>query len=307
VIYEVSHRTVYRYEQPVSISHHLLHLTPRPCPRQVTGESALEVHPAPSVRHEDTDYFGNPITFLTVQQSHKELMLHTLSFIDVKPPEPPEPSATPPWDDVVAVLDEDRSAETLDALQYRYASTHTPIDDDLKAYAQVSFRPRRPVLEAARELTHRINRDFLYDTRATTIGTPVAEVFRMRRGVCQDFAHLQLACLRSLGLAARYVSGYLLTRPADGKEKLVGADASHAWLAIWVPGHGWVDLDPTNDLIPKDEHITLAWGRDYGDVSPVQGIMFGGGAHTVSVAVDVTRLDPTALLIPAPPAAATAK
>lgn len=291
MIYEVSHRTTYTYEQPVSISHHLLHLLPRQCPHQVTGDTALEIQPAPTVRHEDVDYFGNPVTFLTIQQNHTELVLRALSFVDVRTAPVPEPAATPPWDDVLAVLDEDRGAETLDAVQYRFASPYTQIDSDVTAYARASFRPGRPVLEAARDLTHRINRDFLYDTTATTVSTPVPDVFRLRRGVCQDFAHLQLASLRSLGLAARYVSGYLLTRPPEGKEKLVGADASHAWLAIWVPGYGWVDLDPTNDLVPGDEHVTLAWGRDYGDVSPVQGVMFGGGGHTVSVAVDVTQLE----------------
>jgi transglutaminase-like putative cysteine protease len=291
MIYEVSHRTTYKYNHSVSISHHVLHMLPRQARDQVAGETALEVLPAPSVRQDDVDYFGNPITFLTIQQSHKELTLHALSFMDVKLPSVPDPAATPPWDDVAAVLDEDRSAETLDALQYRFASPYTPIDADLEAYAKISFQRRRPLLEAAVELTHRINRDFAYDPEATTVATPVAEVFRIRRGVCQDFAHVQLACLRSLGLAARYVSGYLLTHPPEGKEKLTGADASHAWVSIWVPGHGWVDLDPTNDMIPKDEHITLAWGRDYGDVSPVQGVMFGGGDHTVSVAVDVTRLE----------------
>ena len=291
MIYEVSHRTIYSYAHPVSISHHILHLLPRQCPHQVTGDTALEVTPAPSIRHEDLDYFGNPVTFLTIQQDHTELSLRALSFVDVRPRALPEPAATPPWDGVLAVLDEDRASETLDAVQYRFASPYTPIDADLLAYARASFRPGRPVLEAARDLTHRIHRDFAYDPTATTVATPVPEVFRLRRGVCQDFAHLQLACLRGLGLAARYVSGYLLTRPPDGKEKLVGADASHAWLAIWVPGQGWVDLDPTNDLIPGDEHVTLAWGRDYGDVSPVQGIMFGGGAHSVTVSVDVTRLE----------------
>jgi transglutaminase-like putative cysteine protease len=291
LIYEVSHRTTYRYSQPVSISHHLLHLLPRQCAHQTTGDSALEVVPPPSVRKEDHDYFGNPITFLTIQQGHSELTLHALSFIDVRPGTAPDPSATPPWDDVAAVLEEDRGRETLEALQYRFASPHTQIDADLEAYARASFRRRRPLLDAARDLTHRIHRDFAYDPSATAVGTPVAEVFRLRRGVCQDFAHLQLACLRSLGLAARYVSGYLLTHPPEGKEKLVGADASHAWVSVWVPGQGWIDLDPTNDVLPTDEHVTLAWGRDYGDVSPVQGVMFGGGAHSVSVAVDVTRLE----------------
>jgi transglutaminase-like putative cysteine protease len=290
VIYEVSHRTTYDYAHSVSISLHLLHLLPRQCPHQSAGETALEVTPAPSVRHQDRDYFGNPITFVTIQQGHRRLFLHALSFVDVKVPVVPEPAATAPWEQVVALLAEDRAPATLDALQYRFASPYTPIDGELEAYARASFPAQRPVLEGARELTHRIFKDFKYDSGSTSVGTPISEAFRNRHGVCQDYAHIELACLRSMGLAARYVSGYLLTRPPEGKEKLIGSDASHAWLSLWVPGDGWVDLDPTNDLIPKDEHVTLAWGRDYGDVSPVQGVMFGGGDHRVSVAVDVTQL-----------------
>jgi transglutaminase-like putative cysteine protease len=291
VIFEVSHRTIYDYAQTVSISLHLLHLLPRQCPHQSCGETALEVTPAPSVRHEGRDYFGNPINFVTIQQGHRRLVLHALSFIDVTVPVVPEPGATPPWEEVAARLASDRSAETLEALEHRFASPYTPIEPELEAYARASFTERRPLLEAARDLTRRIFEDFKYDSGSTSVGTPIGEAFRNRHGVCQDFAHIEIACLRALGLAARYVSGYLLTRPPEGKEKLVGSDASHAWVSLWVPAHGWVDLDPTNDLIPKDEHVTLAWGRDYGDVSPVQGVMFGGSEHRVSVAVDVTPLE----------------
>jgi transglutaminase-like putative cysteine protease len=292
MIYEVSHRTVYSYTDPVSISHHLLHLVPRRRRSQVTRETALEVIPAPSVRTGDVDYFGNPITFLTIQQSHRELLLHALSFIEVQPPAVPDPAGTPPWEDLPRRLALDRSAAALAALQFCFASPGTPLEAEFEDYARVSFPPGRPVLEAARELTHRIFTDFSYDTDASTVTTPLRETFARRRGVCQDFAHLELACLRALGLPARYVSGYLLTRPAAGRAKLVGSDASHAWISLWLPEQGWVDLDPTNDLIPSDEHITLAWGRDYGDVSPVQGVLLGGGAHEVRVAVDVTMIEP---------------
>jgi transglutaminase-like putative cysteine protease len=181
----------------------------------------------------------------------------------------------------------DRSPGALKALEFTFASPYVPLVAELRAYAATSFPPGRPILAGARDLTHRIFSDFKYQPGSTDLGTGVTRAFAMRRGVCQDFAHIQIACLRSLGLPARYVSGYLLTRPAEGKERLVGADASHAWLAVWVPGHDWVDLDPTNDLIPGREHITIGWGRDYGDVSPVSGVMFGGGAHEVTVAVDV--------------------
>ena len=286
--FEVSHRTVYRYSQPVSISHHLLHLTPRPATFQRCSDFAIEISPAPSVRAADVDYFGNPTTFVTIQQTHRELVLHALSMIDVAERPVPATAATPAWESVRQLVREDRSPQTLEALELTFASGFIPLLPQLEAYALVSFTPGRPILEAARELTQRIFKDFRYQPGATNLATSVAEVFAMRRGVCQDFAHLQIACLRLLGLPARYVSGYLLTRPASGKERLVGADASHAWLSIWVPGEGWIDLDPTNDMIPGDEHITVAWGRDYADVSPVSGVMFGGGDHEVLVSVDVS-------------------
>jgi transglutaminase-like putative cysteine protease len=290
MIFEVSHRTTYRYGLPVSISHHLVHLQPRNAPWQSCNESLLEMTPAPGVRVADTDYFGNPVTFLTVQQSHRELVFHALSVVEVRKRPAIELTATPRFEEVRARLESDRSDEALDAIQYSFPSSSTPWHAELRDYGLISFPPGRPILAGARDLTRRIHTDFTYDPRATTISTSAQQAFRQRRGVCQDFAHIELACLRALGLPARYVSGYLLTRPKEGRERLVGADASHAWISVWIPGHGWVDLDPTNDLIVGDEHITLAWGRDYGDVSPVSGVMFGGGEHSVRVAVDVVPL-----------------
>ena len=287
MIFEVSHRTVYRYSQPVSISHHLLHLTPRDGRWQTCRDTAVEITPAPTVRAPGSDYFGNPTTFVTVQQNHVELVLHALSSIEVAERPVPMVADTPPWEVVRDAARRDRTNEALQALEFTFASPHVSLAAELRAYAATSFPPGRPILEGARELTGRIYRDFSYEPGATSLGTSVERAFAMRRGVCQDFAHIQIAGLRALGLPARYVSGYLLTRPPEGKERLVGADASHAWLSVWIPGHDWVDLDPTNDLIPGREHITIGWGRDYGDVSPVSGVMFGGGEHEVSVAVDV--------------------
>lgn len=287
MIYEVSHRTVYKYSQPVSVSHHLLHLTPRTASFQLCLESAIEIAPGPTVRTLDIDYFGNPTTFVTIQQGHLELVLHALSVIDVSPRAAPPPEATDSWERVAERLTRDRSEPALEALEFTFASPYVPLRPELQRYAEISFPPGRPVLAGALELTRRIFKEFVYKPGATSISTGVAQSFAMRCGVCQDFAHIQLACLRSLGLPARYVSGYLLTRPPEGKEKLVGSDASHAWVSLWVPDHGWVDLDPTNDVIPGEEHVTLAWGRDYGDVSPVSGVMFGGGEHQVTVGVDV--------------------
>ncbi len=287
MIYDVSHRTTYRYSQPVSISHHVLHLSSRICPNQVCHRTALSLEPTPAICDQDQDFFGNPVAFVAFQDQHSELVIAARSVIEVQQAEVPEPGATVAWDTIPGGMARDRSSEALDAYQFAFDSPFTRFTADLEGYARRSFTPGRPVLEAALDLTTRIHSDFAYEGSATTISTPVDEVFRIRRGVCQDFAHLQIACLRSLGLPARYVSGYLLTRPHEGQERLIGADASHAWLSLWCPGVGWIDFDPTNDTIPRTEHITLAWGRDYGDVSPINGLMYGGGAHDVDVAVDV--------------------
>jgi transglutaminase-like putative cysteine protease len=283
--------TEFAYSQPVSISHHLLHLTPRVCDHQINHRSSLVIDPAPAVHEASLDYFGNPTAFIIVQKPHEKLTIQARSVIDVETVPAPQPLETMAWDEVGTSVKSDSSKPMLDVAQFMFGSPFTKAGDDVEAYARESFPPGRPVLDAARELTGRIFQDFTYDGSATDVSTPVDEAMRLKRGVCQDFAHLQLACLRKLDLPARYVSGYLLTHPPEGQEKLTGADASHAWLSIWVPDHGWVDLDPTNDLIPGDEHITLAWGRDYGDVSPVNGVMVGGGAHEVNVAVDVRPTD----------------
>ncbi len=287
VTYEISHRTIYRYSIPVSFSHHLLHLSPRPCAHQVCERSALIVLPTPTRHETAVDYFGNPVSYITLQDEHKELILHARSVIRVSVMDTADPVATEPWDVIYPQLFIDTSEEGLDALQYAFETAMTRANPAIHAYALQSFPVGRPVLDGVLDLTRRIHTDFKFDPTATTVSTPVADVFKARRGVCQDFAHLQLACLRALRLPARYVSGYLMTRPPPGKAKLVGADASHAWLSVWCPGHGWVDVDPTNNLLVGLDHVTLAWGRDYGDVSPVNGAIFGGGAHTVEVAVDV--------------------
>jgi len=288
VIYDVSHRTLYRYSQAVSISHHMLHLLPRPCDHQVCHRTALYVTPTPAVSTSGTDFFGNPTNFLTVQEQHTEIVIHTRSTIEVTSPGLPDPAGTVPWDATLDTLRSDTSPEGLQTQQFVFDSPYTIAGSEVADYARHSFTAGRPLLEAALDLTGRIFHEFKYDGTVTTVSTPVDEVFKLKGGVCQDFAHLQIACLRAMGLPARYVSGYLLTYPPPGKEKLVGSDASHAWLAVWCPGIGWIDLDPTNNKIPAGEHITLAWGRDYGDVSPINGVIFGGGEHKIEVAVDVS-------------------
>jgi transglutaminase-like putative cysteine protease len=294
MMYRVGHDTTYAYGQSVSISHHMLHLLPRAGSNQVCHRTALYVSPTPTVCNNAVDYFGNRVVFLTVQVPHTSLVIRSKSILEVVPPATPAPLATPPWEKVRDQLAEDRSPAGIDALQYRFDSPFTFAEADLPAYTLTSFTPNRPLLDAALDLTGRIFREFKYDSTATTVSTPVDAVFKGRRGVCQDFAHLQIACLRSIGLGARYVSGYLLTYPPPGQTKLIGSDASHAWLSVWLPGHGWIDLDPTNNLLPSVEHITIGWGRDYGDVSPINGVIIGGGAHEVRVAVDVRPIETVA-------------
>lgn len=289
--YRIRHLTTYAYGEPVQISHHLARLTPRSSATQSCDSHSLTITPEPAVIHRNrTDYFGNVATYFTLQEPHRKLLVTAESMVTVTPVLAPPAQTTPGWESVRDDL-VNPSEDLLDPGEYIYASALVPVDTDYAAYAQMSFSPGRPVLEAALDLTARINADFAYDPEATSISTPVAMVLEARRGVCQDFAHLQIACLRSLGLAARYVSGYLLTHPPEGQTKMVGADASHAWLSLFVPGAGWIDLDPTNNIIPGHEHITLGWGRDFDDVSPIKGVVLGGGDHVPDVEVDVVPIE----------------
>jgi transglutaminase-like putative cysteine protease len=293
LIYTIRHKTTFTYEEVVSVSHHVLHLVPRPHPRQTRLESVMLVQPEPAVDSGGADYFGNPVHYLTVQEPHERLVVDVRSRVEVEAdPVPLALEASEPWEDVRRQVASVASEELLQVYEFSFDSLHVVANEDVYDYALRSFPPGKPILEGAMDLTTRIFHDFEYRGGVSDVSTPVREVFAMRKGVCQDFAHLQIACLRSLGLAARYVSGYLLTHAPEGKEKLIGSDASHAWLAVWSGRAGWVDFDPTNGVIPGVEHITLGWGRDYGDVSPINGFIVGGGAHQVSVAVDVNALEP---------------
>jgi transglutaminase-like putative cysteine protease len=227
------------------------------------------------------------LTFFTLREPHGRLTVEASSELEVKALEAPDLSRSPHWETVPQSLEDETSVEVLDAYQFVFNSQRVGASAELAAYARDSFPAGRPVLEAVRDLTRRINQDFRFDTKATEVTTPVETFFEKRRGVCQDFAHMQIACLRSLGLPARYVSGYLRTMPPPGRTRLTGADASHAWCSAWCPGTGWVDFDPTNDCLPSDGHVTLAWGRDYSDVSPIHGVLVGGARHTLHVGVDV--------------------
>ena len=285
--YRVRHTTTYAYSNAVSVCHNQLHLCPRQCLHQTCTFHELLVFPEAALVSRSMDYYGNPVTFFTLQEPHQALTMTANSVVEVAAVEPPEVAVSPAWEDVRDAVRGDRSPGGLEAYQFVFDSPYVVAGEELLAYAAPSFAPRRPLLEAVWDLTERIHAEFTYDPDATAVNTPLGEVMRHRRGVCQDFAHLQIGCLRSLGLPVRYVSGYLVTQPS-GPEALVGADASHAWLSVYCPGLGWADVDPTNNLWPSDRHVTVAIGRDYGDVSPIKGVFLGGGDHTMEVVVDVT-------------------
>jgi transglutaminase-like putative cysteine protease len=291
LIYKVRHITTYDYEDPVSVSHHVLRLTPRDLARQRCNKSHIIIVPAPASTVTRTDYFGNVLTFFTLREPHDRLIVEASSELKVHIVEALDFSRSPRWETVPQSLESENSVEVLDAYQFVFNSKRVSRSPELAAYARDSFPRGRPLLEAVRDLTRRIHQDFFFDTKATEVTTPVETFFEKRRGVCQDFAHLQVACLRSLGLPARYVSGYLRTMPPPGRTRLTGADASHAWCSAWCPGAGWLDFDPTNDCVPSDGHVTIAWGRDYSDVSPIHGVLFGGARHTLHVGVDMIPVE----------------
>lgn len=289
--YHVEHTTSYAYSEPVPVCHNEIHLVPRGLPRQRILSNAITVKPQPSSLSTHTDAFGNTVGYFSIQEPHEQLTVASSSSVEVVAPDPWQQLPTRGWDLVRDDLDRATGPEALQAKQFRFESPLVRTLEPLAVWAAEIFPPGRPWAEAVVDLTRRIYREFVYDPTATTTSTPVEEVFRLRRGVCQDFAHLQIACLRSLGLAARYVSGYIANTRAPGERELVGADASHAWLSVWGGESGWLDLDPTNDCVPGSQHVTLGWGRDYADVCPIKGVYVGGGSHSMDVAVHVTPLD----------------
>ena len=287
--YNILHRTLYDYTAPVTVSHHVARLEPRGTSVQAQESFSLKIFPEPTLRKEREDYFGNQLCLFSIQEVHSKLEIITHSRVTVRRETPPVSETTPVWEEVAALFRDPVSPEVVEPYQFVFDSPQVRASFELADYALESFPMGTPLLVGARELTRRIFTDFKYDPKATTVATPLEEVVEKRRGVCQDFAHLGIACLRSLGLPARYVSGYLRTRPPEGKPRLIGADASHAWFSVFCPGAGWVDFDPTNNVQPGEEHITVAYGRDFGDVSPVAGIITGGGKHEVKVSVDVAE------------------
>ncbi|HMA12300.1 MAG TPA: transglutaminase family protein [Steroidobacteraceae bacterium] len=292
--YRVLHETVYRYTSPVDVSRQIAHLSPRETSWQKVISHQLVVEPGPGERNEGVDYFGNAYASITVDTPHDALTVRAESEVIVSPHSPAPGSGSPPWESALATPGVWGPRTNLDVEQYRVASPAVPVLASTRDYARKCFIDRRPWLAAMLELTQRIRREFRYDTKATTVTTSVAEVLQLKSGVCQDFAHLMLSCLRSLGLPARYVSGYVLNRRKDGKDSNAGADASHAWVASHCPAHGWVAFDPTNGKIADTEFVTLGWGREYHDVSPLRGVVRGAADQQLAVAVSVVPVEDAA-------------
>lgn len=291
VRYRISHLTQYNYQLPVSLSQQLLHLQPRELPWQHVQSADIHCTPEPQQRTVALDAFGNPACWLDIREPHQQLKLSAELDITVLPRAMPNFLLSPNWQAVVELCRFRGVAlahpDQLGALAFRQESPYVRIKHDFARFALPCFGTDTTLLTGVNALMLKIYREFEFDGDATEVGTPLLTVLAQRRGVCQDFAHLMIACLRSLGLPARYVSGYLLTEPPEGQPRLIGADASHAWISVWCPHFGWVDFDPTNGVLPDQQHITLAWGRDFSDVSPLRGVIIGGGEHTLEVSVTV--------------------
>ena len=288
MIYDIKHVTTYEYGSAVTYSNCALRLLPREEAGQIVYASGLEITPRPERMSEQICFFGNRVTSLTIETAHRTLIVATRTSVEIQRDPAPEAAATDPWE---RVRDEAFAYPSLDRdapAHYLHPSRFVPHYQPATDYARESFPPERPVLAGAKDLMHRIRTQFRYDAKATVVSTPLSEAFLKRHGVCQDFAHIMISGLRGLGLPAAYVSGYIRTIPPPGQKRLEGADATHAWVAVWCgPRHGWVGLDPTNDIMIGDDHIILAKGRDYADISPVAGIILGSKEQDVDVKVDV--------------------
>jgi transglutaminase-like putative cysteine protease len=288
--YSICHTTHYSYSNAVPVCHNQVHLAPRDTAAQSCREHRLVIDPQPSIRAKRRDYFGNDVEFFSIQEAHDGLSVTAMSLVDVASPVLKIGQETPAWEEVAAAIPTSLSPQGLAVYYLSLPSPRIRPSAALADYALPSFPARRPIFDAVRDLTARIYGDFTFDAKATTVYTSPEELLELRRGVCQDFAHLAIGCLRSLGLSARYVSGYVATTPPPGMPRLAGADASHAWISTFCGPLGWVDFDPTNDAVVGDLHVTVGWGRDYGDVCPIQGVFVGGGQHNMKVNVDVIPL-----------------
>ena len=292
--YQIFHDTCYHYDSPVSLAQQLAHLWPRECTWQRCTEQQLLISPEPTTRRDELDVFGNPLTRLAFERPHDELQVNARLTVEVLARPLADFSLSPAWEqtrDALTYSSQPLSVEMLEACRYRFQSPYVHLKRSFVEFSESCFPPGMPLLLGVQALMQKIFSEFTFDAEATQVATPLVEVLERRRGVCQDFAHLMLACVRSRGLAARYISGYLLTQPPPGQPRLIGADASHAWVSVFCPVLGWVDFDPTNNVQPALEHITLAWGRDFSDVSPLRGVILGGGNHDPEVRVTVLPLE----------------
>ena len=292
VLLGVTHQTRYVYSERVTQAHHVACLQPLALVYQKLLSHVLEITPEPSQRSVSNDGFGNVREYFSHAVPHDELVVRAHSRVAVSSRfDALDLASSPPWEDVAAWLHYRAAAPYMKEAEFSYASPYIAMHVELTEYAALSFTPGRPLLVATDDLMRRINADFVYDPETTEISTPLLEAFKLRRGVCQDFSHVMIGAMRALGLAVRYVSGYLLTEPPPGCSRLVGVDASHAWVSVWCPLSGWVDFDPTNGVIPGVAHVTLALGRDYGDVAPLRGVIRGVGTHQLEVGVTVVPIE----------------
>ncbi len=291
MVYAVQHRTLYRYGSPVDLGVHLLHLEPRDLSFQRVLRASLTPAPIPGRVQAGVDAFGNRVSWMFLDEPHPEFEVRLDALVEVATRTPPAPEDTPPWREVAAAAFAG-GADGYEAAEFLFDGPMVGTSPDVTAYVAGSFRSNEPLLAGLIDLNARMRKDFTFRAGATTVNTPVRTVLTQRAGVCQDFAHLVIAGLRGLGLPARYVSGYVRTRPAPGQPRRRGADQSHAWVGCWMgAGLGWIDIDPTNNLVVNDEHVVLGWGRDFSDVSPLRGVILGGGSHTVEVGVDLEPAD----------------
>jgi transglutaminase-like putative cysteine protease len=303
MLLHVIHETRYDYAPAVKTAQHMAHLKPAHGPHQRLLRHGLTVDPTPATQSEAIDVYGNTRAFFSLPARHTRLTVVADSLVETS--SPPVPQSKLSWEEVRERMRYHRGAAYDPAAEFVFTSPYVPRHEDFIAYARPSFDAGRPLVDAAAELMERIHHDFEYETEATDVSTPALEAMALRKGVCQDFAHVMLACLRSLGLPARYVSGYLLTHPPAGQPRLVGSDASHAWVSVYLPGPRaatghWIDLDPTNNRASGEDYVTVASGRDYSDVSPLRGVLHGGANHQLHVAVTVTPLEHGAEAQPAP-------
>ncbi|AWX99760.1 transglutaminase [Marinomonas primoryensis] len=291
--YRVRHITEYTYGAPVSLCYNMAHLLPRDTRNQLCLHQKIQINPPPVYQNESEDYFGNQTFYFSIQEAHKKLVIDVSTEFEIAPINVLEwqIQSTITCGELRSLLSAPTTPELRMAKEYLLDSPQIRRSADLGAYAESTFADDKPLLQATLAFTHKIFTEFKFDPSTTTVATPLEQVLKQRSGVCQDFAHLAIGCLRSVGIPARYMSGYLETLPPPGQEKLVGADASHAWFAIFIPTLGWVEFDPTNDLMPNEQHLVTAWGRDYSDVTPLQGVIFeGGGSQQLAVSVDVRRV-----------------